>query len=94
MKYLTVVMEEKMENKKMLRAPVSQKPHVIEKPEHPEHIGGSVSIEINEKKVRFHLEQLFLKLADRIRFIFQLFVITTIFALQVFVEFALLKLKV
>ncbi len=40
-----------MENKKMLRAPVSQKPHVIEKPEHPEHIGGSVSIEINEKKV-------------------------------------------
>lgn len=40
-----------MENKKTLRAPVSQKPHVVPKPEHPEHIGGSISIEINEKKV-------------------------------------------
>ncbi|QQS36473.1 MAG: iron hydrogenase small subunit [Ignavibacteriales bacterium] len=40
-----------MEGKKSMRAPVSQKPHVIEKPEHPEHIGGSISIEINEKKV-------------------------------------------
>lgn len=40
-----------MENKKSLRAPVSQKPHVVPKPEHPEHIGGSISIEINEKKV-------------------------------------------
>ena len=39
-----------MENKKTLRAPVSQKPLVIEKPENPEYIGGSVSIEINEKK--------------------------------------------
>lgn len=39
-----------MENKN-LRAPVSQKPHVVEKPEHPEHIGGSVTIEINEKSV-------------------------------------------
>jgi iron-only hydrogenase group A len=44
-------MEEKMENKKSLRAPVSQKPHVVPKPEHPEHIGGSISIELNEKKV-------------------------------------------
>jgi len=33
------------------RAPVSQKPHIVEKPEHPEYIGGSVSIEINEKKL-------------------------------------------
>jgi len=34
-----------------VRAPVSQKPLKIEKPQHPEHIGGSVSIEINEKKI-------------------------------------------
>ncbi len=40
-----------MENKKSLRAPVSQKPHVVPKPEHPEHIGGSISIELNEKKI-------------------------------------------
>lgn len=40
-----------MENKKTLRAPVSQKPHVVPKPEHPEHIGGSISIELNEKKI-------------------------------------------
>ncbi|MFO7525021.1 MAG: NADH-dependent [FeFe] hydrogenase, group A6 [Ignavibacteriaceae bacterium] len=40
-----------MENKKTLRAPVSQKPHVVPKPEHPEHIGGTISIEINEKKI-------------------------------------------
>ncbi|MBL1211913.1 MAG: 2Fe-2S iron-sulfur cluster binding domain-containing protein [Ignavibacteriae bacterium] len=39
-----------MENKDR-RAPVSQQPHVVAKPEHPEHIGGSVSIQINEKKV-------------------------------------------
>lgn len=51
MKYLPAVMEVEMENKKSLRAPVSQKPHVVPKPEHPEHIGGSISIEINEKKV-------------------------------------------
>jgi NADH-quinone oxidoreductase subunit G/[NiFe] hydrogenase diaphorase moiety small subunit len=43
--------EEEMESKEKLRAPVSQKPLSIEKPEHPEFIGGSVSIEINEKKV-------------------------------------------
>jgi iron-only hydrogenase group A len=40
-----------MENKSTSRAPVSQKPHVVAKPEHPEHIGGTVSVEINEKKV-------------------------------------------
>ncbi len=40
-----------MENKKKLRAPVSQKAHVVPKPEHPEYIGGSISIELNEKKV-------------------------------------------
>ncbi len=51
MKSLTAVSEVEMESKKSMRAPVSQKPHVIEKPEHPEHIGGSISIEINEKKV-------------------------------------------
>ncbi|MFC2085024.1 NADH-dependent [FeFe] hydrogenase, group A6 [Bacteroidota bacterium] len=39
-----------MENK-MLRAPVSQKPHKVKKPEHPEHLGGSVTVNINEKKV-------------------------------------------
>lgn len=33
------------------RAPVSQKPHVITKPEHPEYIGGSITIEVNEKKL-------------------------------------------
>ncbi|MBU0475211.1 MAG: [FeFe] hydrogenase, group A [Bacteroidetes bacterium] len=40
-----------MENKKNGRAPISQKPHRIEKPEHPEYIGGSVKIQINEKEV-------------------------------------------
>lgn len=40
-----------MENKDKLRAPVSQKPHVIEKPVDPSFIGGTISIEINEKKV-------------------------------------------
>lgn len=39
-----------MESKETLRAPVSQKPLVVEKPENPEYIGGTVSIEINEKK--------------------------------------------
>ena len=33
------------------RAPVSQKPHTVVKPEHPEYIGGSITIEINEKKL-------------------------------------------
>lgn len=40
-----------METKKNGRAPVSQKPHRIEKPEHPEYIGGSVRIQINEKEL-------------------------------------------
>lgn len=40
-----------MKTKDISRAPVSQRAHVIEKPEHPEYIGGSVSIEINEKKI-------------------------------------------
>jgi len=44
-------MEEEMESKEILRAPVSQKSLIIEKPENPEFIGGSVSIEINEKKI-------------------------------------------
>jgi len=51
MKFSTVLMEVIMENKNGLRAPVSQKAHVVLKPEHPEHIGGSISIELNEKKV-------------------------------------------
>jgi NADH-quinone oxidoreductase subunit G/[NiFe] hydrogenase diaphorase moiety small subunit len=50
MKYLMQVTEEEMENKKTLRAPVSQKSLTVEKPEHPEFIGGTVSVEINEKK--------------------------------------------
>jgi NADH-quinone oxidoreductase subunit G/[NiFe] hydrogenase diaphorase moiety small subunit len=50
MKYLTVLTEEEMESKEILRAPVSQQPLVIEKPKNPEYIGGSVSIEINDKK--------------------------------------------
>ncbi len=50
MKYLTALTEEVMESKEILRAPVSQKSLVIEKPVNPEYIGGSVSIEINEKK--------------------------------------------
>jgi len=33
------------------RIPTSQKPHIVEKPEHPEYIGGSVTIEINEKEL-------------------------------------------
>ena len=45
------ITEEEMSDKEICRAPVSQKPLVIEKPEHPEYIGGTVSIEINEKKV-------------------------------------------
>lgn len=40
-----------MENKENRRAPVSQKPLVIEKPVDPSYIGGTISIEINEKKV-------------------------------------------
>lgn len=40
-----------MESKEILRAPVSQKSLIIEQPENPEFIGGSVSIEINEKKI-------------------------------------------
>jgi NADH-quinone oxidoreductase subunit G/[NiFe] hydrogenase diaphorase moiety small subunit len=40
-----------MENKDNLRAPVSQKPLTIEKPTDLTTIGGTVSVEINEKKV-------------------------------------------
>lgn len=40
-----------MKTKEISRAPISQQAHVIEKPEHPEYIGGSVTVEINEKKV-------------------------------------------
>jgi iron-only hydrogenase group A len=47
--------EEIMENKRSSRAPVSQKPHLVEKPRHPEHIGGTVTVEINEKKVSIPL---------------------------------------
>ena len=40
-----------MKTKEISRAPVSQQAHVIQKPEHPEYIGGSITVEINEKKV-------------------------------------------
>lgn len=43
--------EELMESKNKLRAPVSQKPLKIEKPKDLTTIGGTVSVEINEKKV-------------------------------------------
>ena len=43
--------EELMESKNKLRAPVSQKPLKIEKPTDLTTIGGTVSVEINEKKV-------------------------------------------
>ncbi len=39
-----------MENKD-LRAPLSQKAHTVEKPAEPDQIGGTVSVEINEKKI-------------------------------------------
>jgi NADH-quinone oxidoreductase subunit G/[NiFe] hydrogenase diaphorase moiety small subunit len=44
-------MEVEMDEYKKDRAPVSQKPHVIEKPENPEYIGGSVKVQINEKEI-------------------------------------------
>ena len=40
-----------MDEYKKDRAPVSQKPHIIEKPKNPEFIGGSVRIQINEKEL-------------------------------------------
>lgn len=51
MKFLIDQMEVEMEDKTTMRAPVSQKPHIIPKPEHPEYIGGSITVEINEKKI-------------------------------------------
>jgi len=50
MKYSVIIMEAAM-RKNNGRIPVSQKPHMIEKPEHPEHIGGTISIQINERKL-------------------------------------------
>jgi iron-only hydrogenase group A len=40
-----------MADSKQDRAPVSQRPHVVEKPKNPEYIGGSVKIQINEKQI-------------------------------------------
>ena len=40
-----------MENKKTSRVPVSQQPHVVETPKDTTTIGGTVTVEINEKKV-------------------------------------------
>jgi NADH-quinone oxidoreductase subunit G/[NiFe] hydrogenase diaphorase moiety small subunit len=51
MKFLTGAMEAEMVNKTNLRTPVSQKPHKIEKPEHPEYIGGTILVEINDKQL-------------------------------------------
>lgn len=44
-----------MGNYKSSRAPISQKANVIEIPDHPEYIGGKVSVEINEKKIHVPL---------------------------------------
>jgi NADH-quinone oxidoreductase subunit G/[NiFe] hydrogenase diaphorase moiety small subunit len=46
-----MVTEVVMESKDTSRVPVSQKPHIVEKPKDINTIGGTVSIEINEKKV-------------------------------------------
>lgn len=46
-----VVMEDTMETNDGKRAPVSQKAHTVEKPKNPEYIGGTVSVQINEKKI-------------------------------------------
>ena len=51
MKYLIMLTEEAMNKKEELRAPVSQKAHTVQKPENIDTIGGTVSIEINEKKL-------------------------------------------
>ena len=40
-----------MESKDKLRAPVSQKAHIVQKPEDLSMIGGMVTVEINEKKI-------------------------------------------
>lgn len=40
-----------MESKDKKRTPVSQQPHVVEKPKDPGAIGGSITVEINDKKV-------------------------------------------
>lgn len=47
--------EEIMETKEASRAPVSQKAHIIENKDFEGKIGGTVSIEINEKKVQVPL---------------------------------------
>jgi iron-only hydrogenase group A len=43
--------EEIMESKDKLRAPVSQKAHIVQKPDDISMIGGTVTVEINEKKI-------------------------------------------
>jgi iron-only hydrogenase group A len=40
-----------MESKDKLRAPVSQKAHIVQKPDDISMIGGTVTVEINEKKI-------------------------------------------
>ncbi|MBN2572734.1 MAG: iron hydrogenase small subunit [Ignavibacteriales bacterium] len=40
-----------MEDKNKNRVPLGQKPHIVEKPKDPSAIGGSITVEINEKKV-------------------------------------------
>jgi NADH-quinone oxidoreductase subunit G/[NiFe] hydrogenase diaphorase moiety small subunit len=51
MRYLTKKTEDTMESRSELRAPVSQQAHVIEKPSDTTTIGGTVRVEINEKKL-------------------------------------------
>lgn len=46
-----VLTEARMEENKLTRAPKSQKPHVVEIPKDITTIGGTVSVEINEKKI-------------------------------------------
>ena len=57
--------ERLMESKNNLRAPVSQKPLKIEIPTDLSTIGGTVSVEINEKKLLYLLAQQYLKLVVR-----------------------------
>ncbi|MBN1638005.1 MAG: iron hydrogenase small subunit [Ignavibacteriales bacterium] len=40
-----------MEDKNKNRVPLGQKPHIVEKPKDPSGIGGTITVEINEKKV-------------------------------------------
>lgn len=51
MKYSQDKQEAQMGIREDNRAPVAQKPHTIDKPEHPEYIGGTVKVKINEREL-------------------------------------------